>query len=171
MSESKKRRQPSKTTRAEEEEAEAAASIRNPPTAEDSSSELDDPLPPNVDLSQYRIAKRVPHHAAPSRTDVYVSRKSRPMAQLAHIRTLLLHPDARKRVPSVAVFGLGAAMSRAVELALRVAEAAPVELVTTTGTLPLHDDYEPLVEGLPAFTRTRHNSFVRIELSRRAAGR
>lgn len=139
--------------------------------ADDNSDDLDDadPLPASVDLSKYRVVKRVPHHAAPSRTDVYVSRKSRPMAQLAHIKALLLHPDARKRVPTVVVYGLGAAMSRAVELALRVAEAAPaaapIALVATTGTLPLHDDYEPLEEGLPAFTRTRHNSFVRVELS------
>jgi hypothetical protein len=126
---------------------------------------------PVVDMSQYRVLKRVPHHAAPQRNHVFVSRRSRPMAQLAYVKALLLHPDARKRVDSVVIFGLGAAMQRAVELALRVAEAAPatspIDVVATTGTTPLHDDYEPLAEGLPAFTRTRFNSFLRIELRRR----
>jgi hypothetical protein len=126
---------------------------------------------PVVDMSQYRVLKRVPHHAAPQRNHVFVSRRSRPMAQLAYVKSLLLHPDARKRIDSVVIFGLGAAMQRAVELALRVAEAAPatapIDVIATTGTTPLHDDYEPLVEGLPAFTRTRFNSFLRIELVRR----
>jgi hypothetical protein len=92
-------------------------------------------------------------------------------AQLARAKTLLLHADVRKRVDSVVLFGLGAAMAQAVNLALRIVEdAAPsvvIDCVTTTGTTALHDDYEPLVEGVPAFTRTRYNGFLRIDLTRR----
>lgn len=77
----------------------------------------------------------------------------------------------RKRVDSVVVFGLGAAMTQAATLALRIVEdAAPnvvIDCVTTTGTTALHDDYEPLVEGLPAFTRTRYNGLLRFDLTRR----
>jgi hypothetical protein len=120
-----------------------------------------------------RIVKRVPHRAPTRRNEIYVSRHSHAKAQLARAKALLLHPDVRKRVNSITVFGLGAAMTAAVELALRVvAAAAPhavIDTVTTTGTTPLHDDYEPLVEGVPAFTRTRYNGLVRIDLTRAAA--
>jgi hypothetical protein len=120
-----------------------------------------------------RIVKRVPHRAPTRQNEIYVSRKSHAKAQLARAKSLLLHPDVRKRVNSITVFGLGAAMAAAVDLALRIVDAAApqvvIDVVTTTGTTPLHDDYEPLVEGVPAFTRTRYNGLVRIDLTRRPA--
>lgn len=117
-----------------------------------------------------RIVKRVPHRAPTRQNEIYVSRKSQMNAQLARAKALLLHADVRKRVDSVVVFGLGAAMTQAAALVLRIVEdAAPnvIDCVTTTGTTALHDDYEPLVEGLPAFTRTRYNGLLRFDLTRR----
>jgi len=70
----------------------------------------------------------------------------------------------------VRVHGLGAAMNRAVKLALLVKEkgGGMYELSPTTSTVALLDDYEPLTEDLMPITLVRYNSAIHIRIRRNA---
>ncbi|KAI8590877.1 hypothetical protein BDZ88DRAFT_379755, partial [Geranomyces variabilis] len=74
-------------------------------------------------------------------TDIYVSRKSTVQAQAKRARTLLDGPD----VTFLTIHGLGAAINRAIELALHLKEQYQDRIAWTISlsTVTLVDDVEP----------------------------
>lgn len=110
----------------------------------------------------YRVLKRAPLRGAPSRSDIYVTRGagfmvlvSRAVKRLRAERVLRLH-------------ALGAALERCADVALAVQAQLGedvVELATTTETVVVYDDYEPLVPGYPARTKQRSKNALHVTLS------
>jgi len=69
------------------------------------------------------------------------------------------------------VHGLGAAVDRAVNVALQlkvssVGSVAPLEVSANTSTIDLIDDYIPVDDHHEAKTRSRHSSAVHIKVYR-----
>ncbi|KAH6601914.1 hypothetical protein BASA61_001617 [Batrachochytrium salamandrivorans] len=88
-------------------------------------------------------------------TDIFVSRRSS-FAALARRALVLLEPSANtnsKHRPcqqTVTLHGLGAAMARAVELALHIQRTAsiPISIATTTSSVVLIDDVHHTVQSI-----------------------
>ncbi|KAL1919552.1 uncharacterized protein VTP21DRAFT_2245 [Calcarisporiella thermophila] len=109
------------------------------------------------------IQKRAPIRSHTLPTDIYVSRKSSFHAHLDRARKLLLS-DGEK---VVIIHGMGAAINKAITLALAVRDkmADQVEIRCRTSTVMLVDDVEPEDMDEDLMTQERNNSAVHIELS------
>ncbi|RKO90413.1 hypothetical protein BDK51DRAFT_11793, partial [Blyttiomyces helicus] len=85
--------------------------------------------------------KRAPQRPPTLKTDIYVSRKTPFKAFVARAQKLIDADD----FTSITVHGLGAALTRAIEVALRLKEAngERIAWVVTTSTESLVDDVEP----------------------------
>ncbi|KAF0852594.1 nuclear ribonuclease P subunit Rpp20 (Rpp2/Pop7) [Andalucia godoyi] len=140
-------------------------------------------LRPSPDPKLYRHVKRPPFRMPAQPNDVFVSSDSSKIAVLKRIKALLTHDLAKHhtrpvlesqaralaKVPFVCVHGLGRAVQIAVEISLRAQrELGGAQLVTvsaTTHSVPLIDDFEPLVPGLEPLTQVRYNSAIIVRLS------
>eukprot|EP00038_Savillea_parva_P027539 m.60113 g.60113 ORF g.60113 m.60113 type:complete len:153 (-) comp7939_c1_seq1:2703-3161(-) len=111
------------------------------------------------------VLKRTPLHFPSGKTDLYISRNSNFQAQMAKAEKLLAQKYA-----SICIHGLGAAINRAINLAMQLQAKSPVPLriSTTTSTVPLIDDLIPTKELLAKAaverTQIRNNSAIHIEL-------
>lgn len=110
----------------------------------------------------YRLLKRAPLRGEPSRSDIYVTRGAR-------FKVLVSRAVKRLRVQRVVrLHALGAALERCADVALAVQAQLGkdvVELGTTTETVVVYDDYEPLVPGYPARTKKRSKNALHVTLS------
>lgn len=109
-----------------------------------------------------RPPKRLTH--AQRLNDVYVNRHSDFVSQLARCRKLL-----DQGVSVLYIHGLGAAINRAINLALQLKEthSEGLEVTATTSTVEVTDDLEPLTESGDHYTQTRNVSALHITLYRR----
>lgn len=107
------------------------------------------------------MRKRVPIRSESTKDDVYVTRNARFGALRARCRQRL---DKSKRV---VVHGLGAAVSRACDVALAVQNdsGGRVTLQVKTGSLAVFDDYMPLKPGLPMVTKKRIKSVIHVTIT------
>lgn len=71
------------------------------------------------------------------------------------------------RTSPVTIHGLGAAISKAVDIANAVCAAhqSTLELSVTTSTIPVADDFEPVNPDLPVLSQIRLTSAIHITLS------
>jgi hypothetical protein len=111
-----------------------------------------------------RMSKRVPVRTQSGASDIYVTRATRFGALVARSLALL-----RRGLPAK-LHALGAALQRCVDVALAVQDAAggpdAVVLATTTETVDVVDDFEPLIPGYPARTLRRSKNALHVTISR-----
>ena len=115
-----------------------------------------------INNEEYAFRKRLPRKLPTRKCDVYVTRKTDFKGQLARCQKKLDDGNV------VYVHGLGAAVNRAINLALQLKQRGlgSVELDVHTSTVELTDDLEPLTDEHDADTMTRNNSAVHIRVFR-----
>eukprot|EP00026_Physarum_polycephalum_P021333 Phypoly_transcript_24520.p1 GENE.Phypoly_transcript_24520~~Phypoly_transcript_24520.p1 ORF type:complete len:158 (+),score=25.02 Phypoly_transcript_24520:67-540(+) len=111
------------------------------------------------DPSLYKFVKRVPQRLPTKKNDIYVSRKTKYFFQYKRAKKLLDDGE-----PEVMIHGLGAAVKRAIQLALKLTSELGVSMGATTSTVELLDEYQPLVDDLPPRTKIRYNSAIHIRV-------
>lgn len=96
------------------------------------------------DPEEFAIRKRLPPSLPRRPIDVYVTNKTAFKAQLERCQGLI-----DKGEPEIYLHSLGAAIPRALNLALQLQKdnSATVTLDTVTSTVELTDDFEPLTEA------------------------
>eukprot|EP00035_Acanthoeca_spectabilis_P009378 m.166444 g.166444 ORF g.166444 m.166444 type:complete len:226 (+) comp14705_c0_seq5:278-955(+) len=117
--------------------------------------------------TDFAVLKRTPFHFPSGKTDLYISRNSDFQAQMSKAEKLL-----SQKYPSICIHGLGAAINRAINLAMQLQAKSPVPLVlsATTSTVPLVDDLIPTKDLLlKDRTQIRNNSAIHIELIKQVA--
>ncbi|KAJ3010135.1 ribonucleases P/MRP protein subunit pop7 [Thoreauomyces humboldtii] len=119
------------------------------------------PAPPEPAYDRNLRHKRTAPHPAILATDIYVSRSSNARAQTRYAQKLI---DGRG-FTSLTVHGLGAALKRAIELALHLQKQNPgrLRLAVTTSSVTLADDVEPENDD-DLKIETRQNSAVHIRI-------
>ncbi|XP_072176534.1 ribonuclease P protein subunit p20-like [Diadema setosum] len=118
---------------------------------------------PKVDLNKSALRKRQPRRLPKRSNDIYVTRKSNFAGQLERCEKLLDAGEAE-----IHIHGLGAAINRALNLALQLESRAlgTLQLAVSTDTVDLVDDVEPLCDDADFDVRERTNSAVHIRLFR-----
>ncbi|KAH7934328.1 hypothetical protein HPB49_024908 [Dermacentor silvarum] len=117
---------------------------------------------PRFDPDEYQMRKRKTSSQLPRRdNDVYVNMSTNFKGQLERCRKLI---DSGKT--EVFVHALGAAVGRAINLALQVEShyQGVLEVDVRTSTVGVVDDLEPLADDLEPMTQTRQTSAVHIRL-------
>ncbi|KAJ9599160.1 hypothetical protein L9F63_010337 [Diploptera punctata] len=112
--------------------------------------------------SDHILKKRLPPRLPRRNNDIYITNKSNFQGQLSRCEKLLNEGESE-----IIIHGLGAAVPRAVNLALQLKAKRPgsVELSVNTSTVDIVDDLEPVDNEGDYETRTRHNSSVHIRVS------
>ncbi|XP_052827314.1 ribonuclease P protein subunit p20 isoform X2 [Octopus bimaculoides] len=115
-----------------------------------------------VDQEEYILRKRLPRTFPKRPNDVYISKKTNFKAQMIRCQTFLDNGN------KVYIHALGAAINRAVNLALQLKAngCGSVEISTNTSTVYLTDDLEPTNDKLEYETLTRTNSAIHIKVYR-----
>jgi len=115
----------------------------------------------NFDPEEYTLRKRLPRSFPRRDIDVYISRKTNFVQQLEKCKKLL-----QGEHEEVVIHGLGAAVNRAINLALQVKAVYgdTVELATMTSTEELIDDLEPQVDNCEPMSQGRNTSAVHIRI-------
>uniref|UniRef100_K1RM62 Ribonuclease P protein subunit p20 n=1 Tax=Magallana gigas TaxID=29159 RepID=K1RM62_MAGGI len=113
-----------------------------------------------IDKEEYDLRKRLPRKLPKRKTDVYITRKTDFACQLERAQKLL---DSENEVY---VHGLGAAINRAINLALQIQTESQglVEIAAHTSTVELVDDLEPQTDDLEPETQSRNNSAIHIKV-------
>lgn len=113
-----------------------------------------------IDKEEYDLRKRLPRKLPKRKTDVYITRKTDFASQLERAQKLL---DSENEVY---VHGLGAAINRAINLALQIQTESQglVEIAAHTSTVELVDDLEPQTDDLEPETQSRNNSAIHIKV-------
>lgn len=118
------------------------------------------------DKKPYVRKKRPPVRLSQKPNDIYINRKTEFAAQLARSHRLL-----DQGCSELNIHGLGVAIHRAINLALQLQETSShdLEVATTTSTVELVDDLEPLDDETDYHTQTRPSSAIHIRLYKKAA--
>jgi ribonuclease P/MRP protein subunit RPP20 len=113
-----------------------------------------------IDREEFSLRKRLPRKLPKRKNDVYVSRRTNFKQQLERCVKLLNNGS------EVYIHGLGAAINRAVNLALELKNSSVgnVETETHTSTVELVDDLEPETDEHEPETFMRNNSAVHIKV-------
>ncbi len=118
---------------------------------------------PKIDPAEFTLRKRLPRRLPKRKNDIYVSNKTDFKAQEARCHKLL-----DTGVNEIHIHGLGAAVNRAVNLALQLQKSSlgTFQMSVHTSTVDLTDDLEPTGDDAEPETRDRHNSAIHIKISR-----
>ncbi|VDI74146.1 ribonuclease P/MRP protein subunit RPP20 [Mytilus galloprovincialis] len=113
-----------------------------------------------IDKEEFSLRKRLPRKLPKRTNDVYVSRRTNFKQQLERCHKLMNSGN------EVYIHGLGAAINRAVNLALEVKKSSigNVETETQTSTVELVDDLEPETDEHEPEIFIRNNSAVHIKV-------
>jgi ribonuclease P/MRP protein subunit RPP20 len=114
-----------------------------------------------LDKEEYSIRKRLPPNLPKRNNDVYVTNKTAFKAQLDRCKKLIDQGENELYLHS-----LGAAIPRALNLALQIQKAYGIGLTleTATSTVELTDDFEPLHGEGSEESRIRYNSSIHIKI-------
>ena len=115
------------------------------------------------DPSEYQLVKHLPRQCARGAGEVYITLKTSFKAQLERCKKLLEAPGCR----AITLHGMGAATNRAVNLALTLLQAEYadlLELSTTTGSMEMTTELEPLRDDLDPISQSRFISVINIKL-------
>ncbi|CAG2058974.1 unnamed protein product [Timema podura] len=109
------------------------------------------------------IKKRLPPRLPRRINDIYVTNKTNHQSQVSRCEKLLDSGESE-----LVIHGLGAAVAKAVNLALQLQDKYQgiVGLSVNTSTVDIVDDLEPTTDQADYDTQTRHNSSVHIRLYR-----
>ncbi|XP_071080859.1 ribonuclease P protein subunit p20-like [Haliotis cracherodii] len=115
-----------------------------------------------LEREEFTLRKRLPPKLPKRKDDVYVTRKTDFQAQMKRCQNIL---DAGNEVY---IHGLGAAVNRAINLALQLKAngRGTVDVSCRTSTVELTDDLEPNNDEGEADTSVRNNSAVHIKVCR-----
>jgi len=141
------------------------------------------------DPEEFVIRKRLPPSLPKRSSDIYVTNKTHFKVQLNRCERLIddgiavledttgsKNKEATiEKQALVYLHSLGAAIPRALNLALQLQRryGSRIQLDTTTSTVELTDDFEPIIfdagnsTGKETITRSRYNSAVHVKISRR----
>ncbi|XP_033735216.1 ribonuclease P protein subunit p20-like [Pecten maximus] len=113
-----------------------------------------------IDKEEFNLRKRLPRKLPKRKNDVYVSRKTNFKGQLERCKKIL---DMENEV---FIHGLGAAITRASNLALTLESSGRGTVATAvhTSTVELVDDLEPDKEDHEPETFSRNNSAIHIKV-------
>ncbi|VDD93939.1 unnamed protein product [Enterobius vermicularis] len=118
----------------------------------------------HIDEVEYELKKRLPPKFPKTKNDIYITRNTSLEGQKARIQKLL-----DEKFDEVVLHGLGAAVSRTINLALQLQRrlADTVKLDVRTSSVMVTDDLFPLYDEVDFATRNRSISAVHILISRR----
>ncbi|VDK75516.1 unnamed protein product [Litomosoides sigmodontis] len=118
----------------------------------------------HFDEVEYELRKNLPPHFPKAKNDIYITRHTSIVAQKARIIKLL-----DEKMNEVILHGLGAAVSRTINVALQIQRKLvdTVKLDVRTGTVKVTDSLFPLKDEMDFKTRNRLISAVHIRISRR----
>ncbi|PSN45008.1 Ribonuclease P protein subunit p20 [Blattella germanica] len=113
--------------------------------------------------SEHVLKKRLPPRLPRRNNDIYITKRSDYQGQLSRCEKLLSEGE-----PEIIIHGLGAAVTRAVNLALQLKakHLGTLEVDVNTSTVDIVDDLEPVDDGAEYETQTRQNSSVHIRVFR-----
>ncbi|XP_068673138.1 ribonuclease P protein subunit p20-like isoform X1 [Montipora foliosa] len=114
-----------------------------------------------ADKTSHVRKKRQPQRKLKRRNDIYVNRKTDFAAHLERCQKSL---DSSEQ--EVIIHGLGAAINRAMNLALQLEHKGQgtVEVSATTSSVKLVDDYEPEDDDHEGYSKVRTNSAIHIRV-------
>lgn len=112
---------------------------------------------------QHTFKKRIPPRFPKRENDIYISNKSNFKSQFEKCEKLL---DGNNN--EILLHGLGAAIDRTINLALRLKEKFmdTCEIDVNTSTVSLQDDFEPTDDHVDYETQIRQNSAIHIRIYR-----
>ncbi|XP_046571185.1 ribonuclease P protein subunit p20-like [Haliotis rubra] len=115
-----------------------------------------------LEREEFTLRKRLPPKLPKRKDDVYVTRKTDFQAQMKRCQNIL---DSGNEVY---IHGLGAAVNRAINLALQLKAngRGTIDVSCRTSTVELTDDLEPNNDETEADTSLRNNSAVHIKVYR-----
>ncbi|XP_067682768.1 ribonuclease P protein subunit p20-like [Haliotis asinina] len=115
-----------------------------------------------LEREEFTLRKRLPPKLPKRKDDVYVTRKTDFQAQMKRCQNIL---DSGNEVY---IHGLGAAVNRAINLALQLKAngRGTIGVSCRTSTVELTDDLEPNNDETEADTSLRNNSAVHIKVYR-----
>lgn len=115
------------------------------------------------DEEEYALRKRLPHKLPKRINDVYVTNKTDFNCQVENCKKLFQSGENE-----IYIHGLGNAVTRAINMALKVQGeyGQSLEMWPHTTTETLIDDFEPLKDELECETAVRNNSAIHIKLYR-----
>ena len=116
-----------------------------------------------IGQEEYILRKRLQKTLPKRKNDIYVNKKTDFKAQLARSQRLL-----DNGVNELYIHGLGAALNRAINLALQLKALGngSVEVSANTSTVELIDDREPMDDENEPDQCTRNNSAIHIKVYR-----
>ena len=116
-----------------------------------------------IGQEEYILRKRLPKTFPKRKNDIYVNKKTDFKAQLARCQRLLDNGENE-----LYIHGLGAALNRAINLALQLKALGngSIEVSANTSTVELVDDYEPMDDESEPDQSTRNNSAIHIKVYR-----
>ena len=117
----------------------------------------------SMDVEEVLLRKRLPRKLPKRKNDIYISRKTNPKVQLERCKKLL-----ESGANEMYIHGLGAAVNRAMVLALKLQaqSAGSLQLAPCTSTVETVDDLEPENEDMEPETQTRNSSAIHIHVYR-----
>ncbi|OQV21100.1 putative Ribonuclease P protein subunit p20 [Hypsibius exemplaris] len=130
----------------------------NPDTAARRTSKL------AYDPAEYQLISHLPRRFPKGPGDVYLTLKTPFRAQMQKCKKLLEASGCRE----VTLHGMGAAVNRAVNLALQLQSdfgGDLLELSPTTGSVEMTDELEPLRDDLDPISQSRFVSVIKIKIS------
>lgn len=119
-----------------------------------------------MDLSKYRMIKRVPERPAARKNDLFISNKTNFASSLRRVVALFRDSESKE----VRIHASGMAIAKAVTLALRAQAHSSVpdtQLLIETSSVEMVDDFEPLEDELPPLTQRRTISSIHITVQRK----
>ncbi|VBB25694.1 unnamed protein product [Acanthocheilonema viteae] len=118
----------------------------------------------HFDEVEYELRKNLPPQFSKRKNDIYITRHTSIAAQKARVIRLL-----DEKMDEVVLHGLGAAVSRTINVALQIQRKLvdTVKLDVKTGTVKVTDSLFPLYDEVDFKTRNRSISAVHIRISRR----
>ncbi|VDM95175.1 unnamed protein product [Thelazia callipaeda] len=123
-------------------------------------------MSPRVDETKYELRKNLPPQLHKTSNDVYITRRTNLEAQRTRIIKLL-----DEKVDHVVLHGLGASISRTIDVALQVQKKLvnTVDLHVKTATIRVTDSLFPVLDEVDFKMRNRLISAIYICITRRTS--
>ncbi|CAO3650053.1 unnamed protein product [Cunninghamella blakesleeana] len=108
------------------------------------------------------IHKRVPQRPAASKSEIYISQKSKPNVIVKRIKQLMVN----EKFNTIHLHGMGAVTAHTILIAQCTKKALnnEVNIIPTTGTVTLIDDIIPEDMDKDIETQQRNNSVIHIKI-------
>ena len=117
-----------------------------------------------MDNEEFAIRKRLPRQLPNRKNDIFVTKKTNFKAQMNRCQKLF-----DSGLNEVVIHGLGAAVNRAINLALQLQRNSmrTLEIATHTSTVELMDDFDGEMDEFDSHVQTRNNTAIHIKVYKR----